>query len=335
MRKIRETLRLHFDGGLGQRPIARCLNISRTTVGDYLRRAAATGLGWPLPEALTDQQLYALLFPSSAPVAPAARPLLDFTTIHTELKRKGMTLMLLWEEYLSVHPQGYRYSQFCELYRQWANKLKLSMRQNHKAGEKLFVDYAGQTVPIVDPQTGEIHEAQVFVAVLGASSYTFAEATLTQGLEDWLSSHVRAFGFFGGVPELVIPDNLKSAVSKPCRYEPDLNPSYAELAEHYATAVTGTGAQTEGQGQGRGRCPAGGALDPGPPAQADLLQSGRSECRHRCAIDRSEQPPLQETARLPQGGLRDDRSSGVKAAPRAKLRLCPLEEGPSRHRLSC
>ena len=237
MRKIRETLRLHFDGGLGQRPIARCLNISRTTVGDYLRRAAATGLGWPLPEALTDQQLYALLFPSSAPVAPAARPLLDFTTIHTELKRKGMTLMLLWEEYLSVHPQGYRYSQFCELYRQWANKLKLSMRQNHKAGEKLFVDYAGQTVPIVDPQTGEIHEAQVFVAVLGASSYTFAEATLTQGLEDWLSSHVRAFGFFGGVPELVIPDNLKSAVSKPCRYEPDLNPSYAELAEHYATAV--------------------------------------------------------------------------------------------------
>ena len=237
MRKIRETLRLHFDGGLGQRPIARCLNISRTTVGDYLRRAKAASLGWPLPEALTDQQLYALLFPAAVPVVPAARQLPDFTTIHTELKRKGMTLMLLWEEYLSDYPQGYRYSQFCELYRQWAGKLKLSMRQNHKAGEKLFVDYAGQTLPIVDPQTGEIHEVQVFVAVLGASSYTFAEATRTQGLEDWLGSHTRAFGFFGGVPELVIPDNLKSAVSKPCRYEPDLNPSYAELAEHYGTAV--------------------------------------------------------------------------------------------------
>lgn len=237
MRKIRETLRLHHDSGLGQRPISRCLNISRTTVGDYLHRAKMAGLGWPLPEALTDQELYSLLFPPAVPVLASDRPLPDCAYLHTELKRKGVTLMLLWEEYQSEHPQGYRYSHFCELYRQWTRKLKISMRQVHKAGEKLFVDYAGQTLPIVNPHTGEITDAQIFVAVLGASSYTFAEATLSQNLPDWLGSHARVFEFFGGVPELVIPDNLKSAVSKPCRYEPDLNPSYQDLALHYGTAV--------------------------------------------------------------------------------------------------
>ena len=153
MRKIRETLRLHFDSRLGQRPIARCLNISRTTVGDYLHRAKMAGLGWPLPEDLSDQQLYNLLFPPAAPVLTSDRPLPDCSYLHTELKRKGVTLMLLWEEYQSEHPQGYRYSHFCELYRQWARKLKISMRQIHKAGEKLFVDYAGHTLPIVDPHT--------------------------------------------------------------------------------------------------------------------------------------------------------------------------------------
>jgi transposase len=237
MRKIRETLRLHHDSGLGQRPISRCLNISRTTVGDYLHRAKIAGLSWPLPEALTDQQLYNRLFPSAGSVSSSDRPLPDGAYLHTELKRKGVTLMLLWEEYQAEHPQGYRYSHFCEIYRQWARKLKISMRQIHKAGEKLFVDYCGHTLAIVDPQTGEISEAQIFVAVLGASNYTFAEATLSQNLSDWLGSHRRAFEFLGGVPELVIPDNLKSAVSKPCRYEPDLNPSYQELAEHYGTAV--------------------------------------------------------------------------------------------------
>ncbi|MBD1400291.1 IS21 family transposase, partial [Pelovirga terrestris] len=237
MRKIRETLRLHHDSGLGQRPISRCLNISRTTVGDYLHRAKIAGLSWPLPEALTDQQLYNRLFPPAGSVSSSDRPLPDCAYLHAELKRKGVTLMLLWEEYQAEHPQGYRYSHFCEIYRQWARKLKISMRQIHKAGEKLFVDYCGHTLPIVNPQTGEISEAQIFVAVLGASNYTFAEATLSQNLSDWLGSHRRAFEFLGGVPELVIPDNLKSAVSKPCRYEPDLNPSYQELAEHFGTAV--------------------------------------------------------------------------------------------------
>ncbi|MDY0270878.1 IS21 family transposase [Trichloromonas sp.] len=237
MRKIRETLRLHFDGGLGQRPIARCLAISRTTVGDYLRRADAAGLSWPLPESLTDQQLYNQLFPPTVLISATGRTTPDCAYLHTELKRKGVTLMLLWEEYQAEHPQGYRYSHFCELYRRWARKLKLSMRQIHRAGEKLFVDYAGHTLPLTNPHTGEIAEAQIFVAVLGASNYTFAEVTLSQNLSDWLGSHRRAFEFFGGVPEIVIPDNLKSAVSKPCRYEPDLNPSYQDLAEHYGTAV--------------------------------------------------------------------------------------------------
>jgi transposase len=237
MRKIKDVLRLHFESGLGQRPIGRCLGLSRTTVGDYLRRAKAAGLSWPLPEALTDQDLHYRLFPPTPALPETGRSVPDWAYIHTELKRKGVTLTLLWEEYQAGDPHAYRYSHFCELYRHWAGKQKLSMRQVHKAGEKLFVDYAGQTLPIINPKTGEITEAQLFVAVLGASSYTFAEATLSQDLSDWLGSHRRAFEFIGAVPEIVIPDNLKSAVNKPCRYDPDLNPSYQDLALHYGTAI--------------------------------------------------------------------------------------------------
>ncbi|OEU61721.1 MAG: integrase [Desulfuromonadales bacterium C00003094] len=237
MRKIKEVLRLHFDGGLGQRTISRCLGTSRTAVGDYLRRAAKADLGWPLPESLTDQDLERRLFPPPLSIPSAERQVPDWSHLHSELKRKGVTLMLLWEEYQADNPQAYRYSRFCDLYRQWRGKQKLSMRQVHKAGEKLFVDYAGQTLPIVDPHTGEISQAQIFVAVMGASNYTFAEATHSQDLSDWLGSHRRSFAFFGGVPQIVVPDNLKSGVSKACRYEPDLNPSYQDLAEHYGTAV--------------------------------------------------------------------------------------------------
>ncbi|AMV70857.1 IS21-like element ISPsy14 family transposase [Desulfuromonas carbonis] len=237
MRKIKDVLRLHYEAGLTQRAIARSVGTSHTTVGEFLRRAAHAGLSWPLPENLDETRLEQLLFPP-APVIPAdQRPMPDWATIHQELKRKGVTLGLLWEEYQNSHPEGYRYSRFCDLYREWSGKLRLSMRQVHKAGEKLFVDYTGQTLPIVDRRTGEIREAQLFVAALGASSQTFAEATWTQGLPDWIGSHVRAFSFYGGVPEIVVPDNLKSAVSKPCRYEPDINPTYAELAAHYGCAV--------------------------------------------------------------------------------------------------
>jgi len=148
-----------------------------------------------------------------------------------------VTLTLLWHEYKAAHPEGFQYSWFCDQYRAWSARLDVVMRQAHRAGEKLFVDYAGQTVEVVDRHSGEIRTAQIFVAVLGASSYTYAEATWTQQLPDWIGSHVRTFAFLGGVSELLIPDNLRSGVSKAHRYEPDLNPTYADLASHYGVAV--------------------------------------------------------------------------------------------------
>lgn len=236
MRKIREVLRLKHEFGLSNRDIAKPCSIGRTTVSDYLSRASAGGLEWPLPPEFDDAAVERLLFPPSPPPG-FKRPLPDWSEIHLELRRKSVTLMLLWEEYKSVYPEGYQYSQFCELYRRWRGLLKRWMRQDHRAGEKLFVDYAGQTVEVINPKTGEISDAQIFVAVLGASSYTFSEATWTQTLPDWISSHERAFSFFGGVPELLIPDNLKSGVNKACRYEPDLNPTYQDMAKHFGTAV--------------------------------------------------------------------------------------------------
>jgi len=237
MRKIKDVLRLHFEAGLGQRVIARALTMSHVTVGDYLKRAARAGLSWPLPDELDETRLERLLFPPPVMIPADQRPLPDWATIHQELKRKGVTLGLLWEEYQSACPEGYRYSRFCDLYRAWVGTLRLSMRQVHVAGEKLFVDYAGQTLPIVDRRSGEIRVAQLFVAALGASSQTFAEVTWTQGLPDWIGSHTRAFAFYGGAPQIIIPDNLKSGVTKPCRYEPELNPTYAEMAAHYGCVV--------------------------------------------------------------------------------------------------
>ena len=236
MRKIREVLRLRHEFGLSQRDIARSCSIGRTTVRDYLSRASAAGLSWPLPSGLDEAAVERLLFPP-APPSGSSRPLPDWSEVNAELRKKGVTLELLWEEYKSVYPEGYQYSRFCELYRDWRGRLKPWMRQDHRAGEKLFVDYAGQTVDVVDALTGEVREAQVFVAVLGASNYTFCEATWSQTLPDWIGSHERAFSFFGGVPELLIPDNLKSGVAKTCRYEPDINPTYQDLANHYGTAV--------------------------------------------------------------------------------------------------
>ena len=179
--------------------------------------------------------LEARLFPPEG--ESSARPLPNWSEIYRELKRPGVTLQLLWEEYKESHSDGYQYSRFCDLYRRWRGKLDLSMRQDHKAGEKLFVDYSGLTVSVCDPKTGEKREAQIFVAVLGASNYSYAEATWTQSLPDWIGSHVRAFEFLGGVPSLVVPDNLRSGVAKACRYEPEVNPTYNDLATHYGTAV--------------------------------------------------------------------------------------------------
>jgi len=237
MRKIREVLRLKWKCGLKNRAIARSCSISHSTVSEYLQRAKAAGLSWPLPADLDEDALFLLLFPTPSHPSSKIIPCPDWSLIHTELRRKSVTLRLLWVEYREAHPDGYGYSQFCELYRQWAKRLKPSMRLSHKGGEKLFVDYAGQTVPIVDPHSGEIRQAQIFVAVLGASNYTYAEANWSQDLPNWTGAHVRAFTFIGGVPEIVVPDNLKAGVKHPCRYEPDLNPTYQDLAQHYGTAV--------------------------------------------------------------------------------------------------
>ena len=237
MRKIKEVLRLKWAQGLSNRQIAKTCGIARPTVGEYLRRATEAGLAWPLPPDLDEAALERQLFPPPPSLPAQARGVPDWSLVHQELKRKGVTLFLLWQEYRETHPEGYQYSWFCDHYRAWQGKLDVVMRQDHRAGEKLFVDYAGQTMPVVDRNTGEIREVQIFVAVLGASSYTYAEATWTQGLADWIGSHRRTFAFLGGVPELVVPDNLRAGVSKAHRYEPDLNPTYQAMASHYGVAV--------------------------------------------------------------------------------------------------
>lgn len=236
MRKIEEVLRLHYACDRSNREIARAVGIGRATVSDYLRRAQAAGLGWPLPPDMTEPVLEARLFPPLPP-SKVARPEPDWATVHRELGRKGVTLELLWQEYREQSPDGYQYSAFCQHYRAYAQALPVTLRQSHAPGERLFVDYSGQTVPLIDPATGEVRQAEIFVAVLGASNYTYVEATLSQGLADWTASHVRCFEFLGGVPELLVPDNLKSGVTTPNFFDPDLNPTYHDLARHYGTAI--------------------------------------------------------------------------------------------------
>jgi transposase len=235
MRKIRDVLRLKWVAGLSDRVIARSVGAGRTTVQECLQRAAAAGLGWPLPETLDDAQLQARLYPRAATAVDI--PLPDFAWVHRELSHQGVTRDLVWREYRARCVTGLGYTAFCVQYRRWLKSADPVMRFEHRAGDKLFVDYAGQTIPIIDRLTGELRSAQIFVAVLGCSNYTFAEATRSQALPDWLGSHVRAFEFFGGAPAAVVPDNLKSGVTRAHRYDPDLNPAYAELAAHYRVAV--------------------------------------------------------------------------------------------------
>ena len=236
MRKIREALRLRAEGFSGRR-VAQSLSVGRATISEYFRRADVEGLRWPLPDALSDADLEQRLFPYSPGEARGSVPQPDWTYVHAELRRKGVTLSLLWEEYRGVHPDGYGYSRYCELYTRWEGKLSPVMRQRHPAGERLFVDYAGHTVDVVCPKTGEVRTAQIFVATLGASSYTYVEATWTQSLPDWISSHVRAFEFFDGVPAQLVPDNLKAGVTQACFYDPAINRTYGDMANHYDTAI--------------------------------------------------------------------------------------------------
>ncbi len=236
MKKIIEVLRLKYEAQLSHDKIARACQLSKGAVYKYVHLAKAKGVTWPLADDVDEAALEALLFPAQE--KPQRYVLPDCFQIHQELKRKGVTLQLLWAEYVARYEtQAYRYSRFCALYRQWREKQKRSMRQLHKAGEKAFIDYCGPTVEVIDRHSGEIRHAQVFVGVLGASSYTFAEATWTQSLPDWIGSHQRMLRFFGGVPELLVPDNLKAAVTQACRYAPKINTTYTELATHYGTAV--------------------------------------------------------------------------------------------------
>lgn len=237
MRKIREVLRLNSIPGTSERTIAISCNIARSSVSEYLRRAEVAGLIWPLPDDLGDDHLETLLFPPQSAQKANEIPLPDWSYIHKELRRKGVTRVLLWQEYKANNPDGLQYTQFCSRYLTWRGRQDPVMRQVHKSGEKLFVDYAGHTVPVTDSHTGEVRFAEIFVTVLGASSYTFCEATWTQSLPDWIASHIRAFEFYGGLPEVLVPDNLKSAVTKPHLYEPDLNKTYEDLAVHYGVVV--------------------------------------------------------------------------------------------------
>lgn len=236
MRMIKEVLRLHHSCGLSYTQISKALRCSRGAVAEYLHRAEAAGLSWPLPEELDDTQIERRLF------QPAARfrgkPLPDFIHIHTELKKKGVTLIQLWAEYREEHPDGYGQSQFCELYARFRKNLNLVMRIEHKAGEKAFSDFAGKTIPIViNRQTGEARFAHLFVCTLGASSFTFADLYWNERAESWCNGHAAAFTYFDGCTKFVVPDNPKPVVTKACPYEPDINPSFAQMAAHYDVVV--------------------------------------------------------------------------------------------------
>jgi len=237
MRKIRDVLRLSLHEGLSLRDVAASLQIPFTTVGDHVRRAKAAGLSWPLPEGLDDDALEALLFSAAAPPTDR-RPVPDWAKVHTELRRPHVTLMLLWLEHKEAFPEGHAYSQFCARYQRWCRGLDVVMRQHHKAGERLFVDFPGQRIPIYDDATGDVaFQAELFVAVLGASSYLYAEALRSQELLHWIAGHCNAFEFLGGCPAIVVCDNLRSGVTRPNRYEPDVNATYQEMAAHYGVAV--------------------------------------------------------------------------------------------------
>lgn len=239
MRKIKEVLRLRNELKLDQRQIARSCSISASTVHEYLKRAATGNVGWPLPDGWDDARLEAALFPSpDSPPQPTKKSSPDFAAIHEQLQRhRHVTLQLVWEEYRDANRDGYGYSRFCELYQRWRKKLDVVLRQEHKAGEKAFVDWAGGTMPIYDRDTGAVWQAALFVAALGASSYTWAEVTRDQQMESWLLAHTHALEHWGGVPLLVVPDNTRTGVSKSCRYDPDVNPTYQTFAAHYGFGV--------------------------------------------------------------------------------------------------
>ena len=323
MRKTREILRLKFETELSQRAIARAVGVSNATVWDVLRRLEAAGLAWPLPEAVTDPELEARLYRDRfKAVADPREP--DWAQVHKELRtHKHLTLRLLWGEYRRSHPDGYGYSYFCQHYRAWQGRIDVVMRGHHKAGEKLFVDWAGDKLPYVDPQTGEVREAHLFLAVLGFSNYTFARAYENERAESFLDAHVRAFEHFGGSPELLVCDNLKTGVKQPDRYEAEIAAPYAELAAHYGTVVLPTRA---GRPRDKAKVEVGVQI-----AEREILASLRhrtffSLCQANAAIaERLEAVNMRPFAKLP-----GSRASIFAEREAALLRALPAE--PYQHR---
>ena len=334
MRKIRELMRLKHELGRSHREIAASLGVANSTVSDYVRRAAAAGLSWPLPEGLDDAALEAALFPALPP-SRVPRPEPDWQYVHRELQRhKGVTLRLLWLEYRTVQANGYQYSRFCDRYREWRGHLDVVMRQVYRAGEKAFVDYAGPKFPVVDRSTGEVRDAMVFVGVLAASNYTFVDVTWSRALPDWTVSHVRMFEFWGGVPELVIPDNEKAAVRKASRYEPDLNPTYQELATHYGTTVLPARprapqdkAKVEAAVQNCER------WIMAPLRNQTFFSLGELREGHRAAAGHTERAAVREDRREPPQLVRGSGPAGAQAAPGPALRVRGVAQGPRQHRL--
>lgn len=238
MRKLKEVLRLRFELNLDQRQIARSCSISVSTVHEYLKRAEAAAVGWPVPTDWSDARLQAALFPPTAVPTRPCKDTLDCNQIQQQLRTNHhVTLQLLWEEYHATNPNGYRYSRYCEIYQRWRSKQSVVMRQHHIPGEKAFIDWAGATIPIYDRHSTAVRQASLFVAVLGASSYTYAEVTRDQQMESWIGAHEHAFQFWGGVPSLTVPDNTRTGVTKASRYDPDINPTYLNLALHYGFGV--------------------------------------------------------------------------------------------------
>src|SRR5271165_3812401 len=334
MRQLRQLLRLHHDG-VSAREIGRRLGVARSTIQDNLKRAAAAGLAWPLAEGVTDDALERQLF-GRAGVTQGQRRRVepDWAALARELKRPGVTMMILWEEYREAYPEGYGYSRFCDLLRGFERRLTPVMRQHHVAGEKAFVDYSGKRIGIVDPSTGEIREAEIFVGVLGASNLTYAEATWTQKAPDWTGAHVRMFRFFGGAPKLLVPDNLKSGVNKASFYDPEINRTYGSMAALRRRNSSGASVSAEGQGESRGRsqiCP---DLHSGAAASADLLLARRMQrgdrARHATHERASHAQPRPEPARA----VRERRARRPRRVARRRLGVRGMAAGARQPRLS-